>query len=88
MAEVRATLRVAAGLRWLARRAVPDLADVDAADGGDVAAEGLGYGAGAAGVVQEADLSSRRSRCGGGGLVMFFGCGPLGAEPGFALLEG
>ena len=27
------------------------LADVDATDGGDIAAEGLGYGAGAAGVV-------------------------------------
>ena len=63
-------------------------ADVDAADGGHVAAEGFCDGAGAAGVVQEADLSSRRSRCGGGGLVMFFGCGPLGAEPVFALLEG
>jgi hypothetical protein len=65
-------------------------ADVDAADGGDVAAEGLGDGAGAAGVVEEADFSSCRGRGGGGGglVMLFFWCGPLGAEPVFALLEG
>jgi hypothetical protein len=58
-------------------------ADVDAADGGHVAAEGLGDGAGAAGVVEEADFT-------GGFLVLllFFGGGPLGAEPVFAGLEG
>jgi hypothetical protein len=35
------------------------LADVDAADGGHVAAEGFRDGAGAAGVVEEADFSWR-----------------------------
>jgi hypothetical protein len=53
--------------------------DVDAADGGHVAAEGLGDRAGAAGVVEEADFTWR---------LLFFGCGPLGAEPVFAGLEG
>jgi hypothetical protein len=60
-------------------------ADVDAADRGHVAAEGLGDGAGAAGVVEEADFT-------GGFLVLvlllFFRGGPLGAEPVFAGLQG
>jgi len=57
------------------------LADVDAADGGHVAAESFCHGAGAAGVVEEADFSRRL-------LLLFFWGGPLGSEPGFAGLEG
>ena len=57
------------------------LADVDAADRGHVAAESFCDGAGAAGVVEEADFSCRL-------LLLFFRGGPLGPEPGFADLEG
>jgi hypothetical protein len=58
------------------------LANVDAADGGHVAAESFCDGAGAAGVVEEADFSGRVL------LLLFFWGGPLGSEPGFAGLEG
>ena len=54
------------------------LADVDAADGGHVAAESFCDGAGAAGVVEEADFA----------WLIFFWGDPLGSEPGFAGLEG
>jgi hypothetical protein len=57
-------------------------ADVDAADGGYVAAEGFRDGAGAAGVVEEADFSGLVL------LLLFFWGGPLRSEPGFACLEG
>lgn len=55
------------------------LADVDAADAGHVAAESFCDGAGAAGIVEEADLSWWLVL-----LLLFFWGGPLGSKPSFA----